>query len=453
MAIIVFDIGKTNIKLSLVEAGEISHTLSTPDRSVAGPPYPHVDADGIWSFLLRGMTDLAVNAAITDIVVVGHGAAAALVDGAGNLALPILDYETPIDDPDYDRLAAPFAETFSPSMAGGLNLGRQIHWQQQNFPDDFARVRHVLLYPQYWSYRLSGVLSSEVTSLGCHTGLWQPAAATFSSLVERMGWQTLFPPLRRADEILGALRPDIQAQTGLPADCQIRVGIHDSSASFLRHRLSRPSPFAVASTGTWVVCMAAGADVTGLPADRNCLANVDLLGAPVPCSTFMGGREYSALTEGANSIIATTSDAAAVIDAGALLVPPVVDFSGPFAGRGQGGNLGKVLPRREQTVAQASLYLALMTDYCLDLIKARGPVVVEGSLIGNDLYLGALAALRSNEDLIVSDDATGTISGAAQLAGQKLQGSSRPVAPLNLPLIQYRDLWRKALPVGREGVQ
>ncbi len=74
-----------------------------------------------------------------------------------------------------------------------------------------------------------------------------------------------------------------------------------------------PMPFAVASTGTWVVTMAAGADVTGLPENRSCLVNVDALGSPVPCGLFLGGREYAQLTEGASSAAATPGDIAAVI--------------------------------------------------------------------------------------------------------------------------------------------
>lgn len=446
MAIVVFDIGKTNIKLSLVEAGAIRRTMSAPNRSLPGPPYPHINEAGIWAFLLRGLTSLAAEAEITDIIVVTHGAAAALVDTDGKLVLPILDYETPIEDPDYDCAASPFAETFSPAMAGGLNLGRQIHWQSQKYPEDFARVRYILPYPQYWSFRLCGIASSEVTYLGCHTGLWQPAAGTFSSFVAHMGWQDLFAPLRRADEVLGAILPEIRAETGLPATCRVRVGIHDSSASFLRHRMSRPSPFAVVSTGTWVVCMAAGADVAGLLEDRRCLANVDALGTPVPCSLFMGGREFSTLMESVGAYRATTGDAAAVIDSGAMLVPPISDLGGPFVGLERGGARGATLRIPEERAAQASLYLALMTDYCLDLIKSSGPVVIEGSLIGNDLYLSSLAALRRSEGVIVSDDATGTVSGAAILAGQKIQGSSRSVMPLDLPVAEYRERWREALP-------
>ena len=42
-------------------------------------------------------------------------------------------------------------------------------------------------YPQYWAFRLTGVAATEVTSLGCHTDLWNPRAGAFSSLVERDG--------------------------------------------------------------------------------------------------------------------------------------------------------------------------------------------------------------------------------------------------------------------------
>jgi hypothetical protein len=49
MAIAIFDVGKTNVKLSLVEAGAIRQTLSAPNRVLPGPPFPHYDEAGIWS--------------------------------------------------------------------------------------------------------------------------------------------------------------------------------------------------------------------------------------------------------------------------------------------------------------------------------------------------------------------------------------------------------------------
>ena len=119
MAVAVFDIGKTNVKLSLVEGGAIRRTLSAPNRTLPGPPYPHADEGAIWSFLIGGLGRLGREAPISDIVPVAHGGACALVDGAGALALPILDYEFSIEDDDYDQVASPFSETFTPPLMGG----------------------------------------------------------------------------------------------------------------------------------------------------------------------------------------------------------------------------------------------------------------------------------------------------------------------------------------------
>ncbi len=55
------------------------------------------------------------------------------------------------------------------------------------FPGDFARVSTILTYPQYWAFRLTGVAANEVTSLGCHTDLWNPTAGAYSSLVDTLG--------------------------------------------------------------------------------------------------------------------------------------------------------------------------------------------------------------------------------------------------------------------------
>lgn len=35
------------------------------------------------------------------------------------------------------------------------------------------------MYPQYWALRLTGIAANEVTSLGCHTDLWNPWTADF----------------------------------------------------------------------------------------------------------------------------------------------------------------------------------------------------------------------------------------------------------------------------------
>ncbi|MBW8901521.1 MAG: L-fuculose kinase, partial [Massilia sp.] len=93
-ATLVLDIGKTNVKLTLIDAG--GHTLAErrcANTIVDDAPYPHHDTERIWEWMLATMRELGSVAGIDAIVPVTHGATAALVDEDG-LVLPVLDYES-----------------------------------------------------------------------------------------------------------------------------------------------------------------------------------------------------------------------------------------------------------------------------------------------------------------------------------------------------------------------
>lgn len=270
-ASVVLDIGKTNSKLSLLGSdGRVIEERRRPNAVLQDGPYPHLDVEGLWPWMLETLQQFAASALITSLVPVTHGATAALVDEHG-LLLPVLDYEfTPPEDR-YRSERPAFAETLSPALPAGLNLGRQLAWLAETFPAEFARSRHVLMYPQYWAWRFCGVAASEMTSLGCHTDLWNPQARRYSSLVQARGWTPKFPPLQPAWATLGPLLPEIVAATGLPADCQVVCGIHDSNASLLRYLASR-EPMTVLSTGTWVIAATLGHSAPSLAPGRRCIA-------------------------------------------------------------------------------------------------------------------------------------------------------------------------------------
>jgi sugar (pentulose or hexulose) kinase len=252
----VIDIGKTNAKLALVDTREWREisVRTMPNRVFAGPPYPHFDVEGIWRFLCGALRELNGEHPVGAISITTHGASAVLLEGKGELALPMLDYEHDGPDElarDYNAARPPFAETGSPRLPSGLNLGAQIFWQMKSFPLEFAKARTLVTYPQYWAYRLTGIATTEMTSLGCHTDLWNPWSGSFSSMVEDQGWTSLMAPVRKAGEALGTIKPEIAHATGLAADVSVLCGIHDSNASLYPHLLMRAAPFSVVSSGTW----------------------------------------------------------------------------------------------------------------------------------------------------------------------------------------------------------
>ena len=382
--IAVIDIGKTNAKVAMVDAASHQETgvRRTPNIVLSDGPYPHFDMEGQWNFILASLRDFYAEEPFDAISITTHGASAALVKSDGSLALPALDYEH--DGPDslteeYNAVRPPFAETFSPRLPIGLNLGAQIFWQQKMFPQEFAQTAHILALPQYWSMRLNGVAASEATSLGAHTDLWQPAKAEFSSLVTIQGWRKLFPPLRSAFDVLGTLKPEIAAQIGIEKPVPVSCGIHDSNASLLPHLMARKAPFSVVSTGTWVIIFSVGADLAKLDASRDCLANVDAFARPVASARFMGGREYEMIVPpGVSGDDASLHE---VLDKTMLLLPSVERTSGPFQGMQSAWHPFE--PHGPVRVSAASLYLAMMAASSLELSGGAGDSVVEGPFARN----------------------------------------------------------------------
>jgi sugar (pentulose or hexulose) kinase len=445
----VLDIGKTNVKVAtFADDGSLLWERTMPNRVVASPPYPHADVETIWQFLLQALADANKANKIDVVVSTTHGCAAALVDDAG-LVLPVMDYEfTGVEEiePLYASLRPPFSQTFSPPLPAGLNLGRQLAWQKQHFPGDFARAEHMLAYPQYWAWRLSGVAASEVTSLGAHSDLWAPLAGGVSSMVAALDLAERLPPLQPAYRRLAPIKPDIAAATGLASSVGVLCGVHDSNASLLPHLASRQTPFTIVSTGTWVILMAPGLGLDKLDPADDTLANIDIEGRPVATARFMGGREYASIAGApASPDLASLSR---VIASGAMALPCLAGQGGPFPHR-KGEIRGQTAP--VDRPALATLYLALMTDLMLTRLGAvSGDLIVEGSFATNLAYGALLAALRPSQQVYVGPDAAGTARGAALLAQwppRHFHPPSLIAAPLATVagLSAYRSDWTRAV--------
>lgn len=453
--IAVIDIGKTNAKLALVDlAARAEIAVETrPNTVIDGPPYRHFDTEGHWDFLLDALARFHTAHGVDAISVTTHGASAALLAADGSLAAPVLDYEDTGPDSlsaEYDKLRPPFAETGSARLPMGLNVGAQLFWQFRQDPSLPDRVAHLVTYPQYWGHRLTGRAATDVTSLGCHTDLWNPWAGRPSALVERLGLTGKIAPALRSGDHLGPILPEIAARTGLRPDTPVACGIHDSNASLLPHLIDRAAPFSVVSTGTWVICMAVGAAAVTLDPARDTLVNVDAFGQPVPSARFMGGREYELIRKDAPPV-ATETDCARVLQDGIFLLPSVQQGCGPFPER-----VARWHPAEPQDPALREValgqYLSLMTAECLAMIGAEGPVIIEGPFARNRIFRAMLAA-ATGRAVLVSDTRTGTAIGAALLFAADAPQDSPPTrraAPQPEPesdpaLAAHAALWRALL--------
>ena len=448
--IAVIDIGKTNAKLALVDPDSLEElaVVTRPNTVISGPPWPHFDVDGHWEFLLDALGDFHRDHGIDAISITTHGACAALLAKDGSLAAPVLDYEHDGPDDlaaDYDAIRPPFSETGSPRLVTGLNIGAQLYWQFQTDPDLRDRTHQIVTYPQYWAHRLTGVAATDLTSLGCHTDLWNPHTRQPSSLVETLGIAGKLAPPKAPSDVLGPILPEIADQTGLSKDTPVYCGIHDSNASLLSHLLGQTPPFGVVSTGTWVIAMSIGGTDVTLDQSRDTLINVNAFGASVSSARFMGGREYDLLTQGAK-VVPDADAISQVLDGAVMLMPSVMPDTGPFQGHkaqwiGQEPATGSGM-----RAAVVGFYLALVTAECLDLIGQTGPILVEGPFARNTSYLDMLAS-ATNRPVHAMPSSTGTSEGAALLTRLDARSTEKQLdaEQAHLPvaeLASYAQAWR-----------
>ncbi len=446
--IAVIDIGKTNAKLALVDLSTLTEmaVVTRPNIVQPAPPYPHYDVDGHWAFLLDALAQFHRDHRIDAISVTTHGACAALLDSTGGLAAPILDYEhtypAKIVD-DYDAIKPDFAQTGSPRLAGGLNIGAQLHWLLARDPTLNDRTAQIVTYPQYWGHRLTGVTATDVTSIGCHTDLWNPYEGAFSDLPVKLGIRDKIAPVRRPSDILGPILPEIAKATGLAPETPVCVGIHDSNASLYPHVISQDGPVSVVSTGTWVIVMSMKAEgAAALDPSRDTLVNVNAREQAVASARFMGGREFEMVQQG-QQVAPTEQEVTAVLERPCMLLPSVETGSGPFQGRQMHWHNGEPEVGTGQRSAALSFYLALMTGTCLNLVKGDGPTIVEGPFARNPEYLAMLQAV-TERPVLTNAAVTGTSIGAAMLLGDdefppKLD-QEEPTLPLDA-LRAYAGLW------------
>jgi L-fuculokinase len=420
----ILDVGKTHTRFILADAdsGRIAAQHERASRPIEGPVIRALDVVGIDRWLRETLTTFPDKAAIQALVPVAHGAAAVLLDSQEQVHFAP-DYEDHAFDlvaETYRTQRDPFSETFSPFLPRGLNLGRQLFFLESLHETQFKRIQSCLLHPQYWAWRLCGEKASEVTSLGCHTDLWRPQEGKPSRLADRRGWSRMLPALRAASDTLGRVSAELVRATGLDPGCRVHCGIHDSNASYLSHRIGRPAaePFSVVSSGTWIIVMAHGSDLSRLRESDDMLANVDALGHAVPTARFMGGREYEAIRAPSEAPVVPTHGAlTSILRRRAFALPPAHAASEQpgFAGR----LIGTEGLKGEERAALAAAYLALRTDRRLSDLGATGDILVDGPLSSNRLYVELLATLRPECPIRLCDARSGLVRASLVLAGTR----------------------------------
>ena len=414
--IAVLDIGKTHAKVILFDAIKLEElsVYQSNNTVLQDSLYPHFNVEFLKKFIIKSLKELAKKFSVDSIFTSTHGACMALMS-KGNLALPVLDYEfqgpNQLNE-EYNKLRPAFSQTGTPRMDAGLNLGAQLYWQNKFFSDDFSKVDQILFWPQFWSYWLSGIASSEMSYASSHSDLWDIRQKKFIDLnTYGINSKVEYPPLRSASTILGPLKKDLAHETGLPQNIPIYCGAHDSSLALVSASLNQPMPCTILSTGTWVTIFALGSNQTEIPEQTGLMISCDCFGNLVPNFRFPAGKIYENLMQKQNK----NNDEVSKVKVSDI---SLINFENAENARLINNKSNKEInfqdiktSELEKTISQI---LANQTLNGSKVISAEGPMICSGPFVNNQMYLNTIKDNWSSS-IICEDDHLGLCKGIASL--------------------------------------
>ena len=294
--IAIFDIGKTNKKFFLFNRQyETVYESSRRFEEIEDDDgYPCDDLPGLRDWIKHEFREISKNPAfdIKAINFTAYGASLVHLNDKGIPVTPLYNYLKPLPE----AIARQFYEkygqqddfsirTASPVL-GMLNSGLQLYWLKYEKPEVFAQIKTTLHFPQYLSYLIVKKAFSEITSIGCHTALWDFHNDRSHDWVYNENLHHLFPPVvsTSSAETIRYKKKDILCG----------VGIHDSSAALVPYLVGVDARFMLMSTGTWIITFNPFSEdpLTVEDLRRDCLQYMNYKGMPAKASRIFLGNEH-----------------------------------------------------------------------------------------------------------------------------------------------------------------
>jgi sugar (pentulose or hexulose) kinase len=407
--IAVFDIGKTNKKVFLWDTALeiVFEKQQTFAEVVDEDGFACEDLPALKQWIIQSFTELCQ---MPEFELIGlnfsaYGASFVYVDRTGEPVAQLYNYLKPMATPfPYSEFGgeAEFARKTASPILGNLNSGLQVY--ESTFRPFWPEVYKAVHFPNYLASLFTGKLFSEITSIGCHTALWDFDKGQYHS------WVSLI------EDYLAA----ISAETSLEIDgIHYGLGLHDSSAALVPYLRTVSSDFVLLSTGTWCIAMHPfnESPLTAHELASDVLCYLQPNGKPVKASRLFGGHFHEEQVARMEKHFGGSFKDCQFSDSVFELKPTASSvFECAFASRDL-----------HDFADLASAYDQFMVDlvsqqvYSLNLLLKDAPVkqlLVDGGFSKNDWYMSLLAQAFPEMEIYAAEVAQASALGAALMVYQ-----------------------------------
>jgi sugar (pentulose or hexulose) kinase len=398
--ILILDIGKTNKKCFVFDKDYrivFEQTTQLPETTDEdGDPCEDLDLLQTWALdaVLGILAQPQLN--IKAINVTAYGASFVCLDDAKRPLTPLYNYLKPYPEDlkkqffdacgGEEKIAL---ETASPVL-GSLNSGLQLYRLNYRRPALFDRIKYALHLPQFIASLISKACFSEITSIGCHTMLWDFRKQDYHTWVKSGRLQEKFPPIKPSTHTVPV---DIPAAIGSRFHSfHAGPGLHDSSAALIPYLAYFKEPFVLISTGTWCISLNPFNEepLTEEELRQDCLCYLTFEGKSVKAARYFGGHEH----EQAVKALAATNGV------GEDFYKKTTPDCTPLM------NAYETFMHQLMEKQVASTRLAIGNTHVRRIF-------VDGGFSQNELYMDLLAAAFPDKEVFAAETAQATALGAA----------------------------------------
>lgn len=289
----IFDIGKTNKKVFLFDESYqiVWEKTVNMEEIVDEEGFPCENINLLTTWVLDCISEIKqlVDYNLKAINFSTYGASFVYIDESGKPLTPLYNYlkEYPEDlrKEFYDKYKGEesFAVKTASPVLGSLNSGMQIYRLKEEQPEIFAKVKYCLHLPQYLSFLLTGESFADITSIGCHTNLWNFKKNKYHKWLKKEGIAEKIPLLHSGKEV-------VIIKEGLA----VGIGLHDSSSAIIPYTINFTDPFLLLSTGTWTISMNPFNTkiLTFEELNKDCLCYLQYTEKPVKAARLFAGNEH-----------------------------------------------------------------------------------------------------------------------------------------------------------------
>ncbi|MEH6307993.1 FGGY family carbohydrate kinase [Olivibacter sp. CPCC 100613] len=425
--IAIFDVGKTNKKLFLFD----EHYRIVFERSARFTETVDEDGDpceNLASLRLSVFDSLHEvfrkdEFEIKAINFSTYGASFVYIDESGKPLTPLYNYlkayPESLKDQFYDQYGGEenFALQTASPVLGSLNSGMQLYRLKHEKPAVFNQLYKALHLPQYMSFLISGKVYSDMTSIGCHTNLWDFQKNGYHDWVKQEGLLDKLAPIVPADSVFQASFPGNNYAVG--------TGFHDSSAALIPYLVNFTKPFVLLSTGTWCISLNPFNEepLTSGDLKADCLSYIHYQGKPVKASRLFAGYEHEQQTKRIAAHFNVSTAKLKTINYDALVVEKLSRQTDEQANESPQERL-TLFGRRDLANfnSETEAYHQLMLDLVhaqktsTDLAIGNSPVkrlFVDGGFGKNVIYMNLLAEAFPQVEVFAASMAQATAIGTA----------------------------------------